>query len=169
MNNIALFVTHNIFLTEEQIENILNRNTINVIGHCVPVWINSKTGKNTEPANEIFCNYKINNMEDKEKEIMKIPKKGYEIFLPQCKWKPPEEIDYDKIASMTSEERQLFMKKRDEWWFSNPKPFCEEDLKKGYIRFEIKDTEQKIYRKSFYAHHVIEISIIDKLISTLTI
>jgi hypothetical protein len=170
MNNLALFVTHSVFLTKEQIDEVLSGRIIDVVGHCVPVWVNAKTGKTTEPGPEIFCNYKINNTEQKEKEIEKIPKKGYEIFLPQKgTWQPPPEIEYEKISTLSSEERQAVMKERDKWWFDNPKPPCADNLKNGYLRFEIKKTDQKIYKKSYSAQHIIEIAHIDRLIKSLTI
>jgi hypothetical protein len=170
MNNLALFVTHSIFLTKEQIENLLKKNTIDVLGCCVPVWINAKTGKTTEPAVEIFCNYKIHNDQKKSKEIEKIARRGYEIFIPQNKkWKLPPKIDYEEISKLSSEERQLFLKERDKWWFDNPKPPCIENLKNGYLRFDIKKTDQKIYKKNYMAQHVIEISDIKRLEKSLTI
>lgn len=170
MNNLALFVTHSIFLTKEQIEALLEKKSIETTGYCVPVWINAKTGKTTEPASEIFCDYLIHNISKKSKEIEKITKKGYEIFVPQNKkWKPPEEINYEEISNLSSEERQLFLKERDKWWFDNPKPPSVEDLKNGYLRFEIKKTDQKIYQKKYSAQHVVEIADIDRLKKSLTI
>lgn len=170
MSNLALFVTHHVFLTKDEINLLLGKKTIETIGHCVPVWIDAKTGKTTEPGIEIFCNYKIHNSLEKSRIIEKIPKKGYEIFLPQnTTWKPPEDIDYEEISKLSSEERQILMSKRDKWWFNNPRPACVEDLKNGYIRFEIKKIDQKIYSKKYSAQHVIEISDMELLNNSLTI
>jgi len=164
MNNLALFVTHSIFLTKDQIEKIFKDKYIETIGHCVPVWINAKTGKTTEPATEIFCYYKIHNSLKSDQSIEKINKKGYEIFLPQLKnWNAPADINYEELSSLTSEERQIFLTERDKWWFSNPKPPCVENLKNGYLRFEIKKTNQKIYRKTYSAQHMIEMADISRL------
>jgi hypothetical protein len=170
MSNLALFATHHIFLTKEEMELLLNKTTIETIGHCVPVWINAKTSKTTEPGVEIFCSYRINNSFDKFRVLEKIPKKGFEIFLPQnTSWKPPPEIDYKNLSNLSSEERQKLMHERDKWWFNNPRPPCAEDLKNGYLRFEIKKTDQKIYGKNYSSQHVVEIADIEKLKKSLTI
>ena len=170
MSNLALFVTHHIFLEKDQIETLLNKKEISAVGHCVSVWVNAKNGKTTEPAPEIFCNYKIHNSIEKHRTIEKVPKKGFEIYLPQnINWNPPPPIDYEKISNLPSEERQLMMSERDKWWFSNPKPYCAKDLKNGYIRFEIKNTDQKIYGKKYSSQHMIEIADIDRLKKSLTV
>lgn len=169
MSNLALFVTHNIFLTKEQIEEVLNKTSIKVIGHCVPVWIDAKTGKTTEPASEVFCTYEINNDETKNRDIVFVPQEGFEIFLPnKADWTPPPEIDFESLATLSSEDRQLFLKKRDKWWFDNPKPQGLDNLKNGYLRFEVKKTNQKIKRKEYSAQHVIEIATWDRLKNSLT-
>ncbi len=50
------FFSHHIFLTPEQIEGIQDRE-VETVGHCVPVtWENGETD---EPAEEVFCLYKI--------------------------------------------------------------------------------------------------------------
>lgn len=170
MSNLALFVTHHVFLTKNEIDLLLNKKTIEAIGHCVPVWINAKTSKTTEPGVEIFCNYTIQNSSNKSRAIEKIPKKGYELFLPQnINWKPPKEIDYESLSSLSSEERQELMRERDKWWFNNPRPPCVEDLKNGYLRFEIKETDQKIYGKNYSSQHIIEVADIERLKKSLTI
>lgn len=170
MSNLALFITHHIFLTKDEIELLLNKNTIETTGHCVPVWINAKTSKTTEPGVEVFCYYRIHNSIEKHMAIEKMPKKGYEIFLPQnISWKPPPDIDYEKISSLSSEERQELMRERDKWWFNNPRPPCSENLKNGYLRFEIKKTDQKIYGKNYSSQHIIEIADVERLKKSLTI
>ena len=159
MNNLALFITHNIFLTKEQVNELVLGNKIETSGVSVPVWVNAKTGKTTEPASEIFCVYVIHNSKEKNKDINILSKKGYEIFLPQCEtWTRPDDINFEEIALLSSEERQLKMAERDKWWFNNPRPPCVEDLKNGYVRFEIKKTKQKIQRKEYSAQHIIEIA-----------
>lgn len=170
MNNLALFLTHYIFLTKDQINLILEKNTIEVIGHCVSVWINAQTGLTTEPAPEIFCSYKIHNSEQKNREIELIPKKGYEIFLPNKNdWTPPPPLDFEKMSLWPSEEREVVLKERDRWWFKNPKPPDVVDLKNGYLRFEVKKTGQKILRKEYSSQHIIEISNWSRLEESLTI
>jgi hypothetical protein len=159
MNNLALFVTHNLFLTKEQIENIVSGQPVETTGISVPVWVNAKTGKTTEPATEIFCAYLLHNSKEKDRQIDIIPKKGYEIYLPRCEsWNPPPDINFEELATFSESERQLFLIERDKWWFNNPKPPSVEDLKNGYLRFEIKKTKQKIQKKEYSEQHIIEIA-----------
>lgn len=170
MNNLAFFATHNLFLTENQIDDLVGGSSVRVIGHSVPVWVDAKTGKTTEPACEIFCEYVLNNSSEKSNDIEMIAKKGYKIFLPNSiPWTPPPEINFEEISSINSEERMLVMKERDKWWFNNPKPPDVNDLKKGYLRFEIKKTKLKVNRKEYSAQHIIEIANIDRLFRSLTV
>jgi hypothetical protein len=170
MNNLALFVTHHIFLTKDQMNLSLEQNTIETIGYCVPVWVDAHTGMTTEPASEVFCHYKIYNSKERNRDIEFLPKKGYEIFLPNKNdWLPPPLLDFEKMAVWSSEEREVILKERDRWWFKNPKPPDVEDLKNGYLRFEVKKTNQKILKKIYSAQHVIEISEWSRLEKSLTI
>lgn len=169
MSNLALFVTHNVFLTKEQIEELLSGTSIETVGHCVPVWVDAKTGKTTEPASEVFCNYKIYNEEGKDRDIIFISKKGFKIFVPnKINWSPPKPLNFEELGAMSSEERQLALKERDKWWFENPKPHDLDNLKNGYMRLEIKKTNQKIKRKEYSAQHIIEIATWNRLKESLT-
>ncbi|NBT57450.1 hypothetical protein EBT16_01580 [bacterium] len=169
MNNLALFVTHHLFLTEEQIAEVVSGRTAEAIGHCVPVWVDAKTGKTTEPAAEVFCSYKIHNSKEKSCEVEVVPKSGYEIYIPSASsWNPPEELDFEKMAEMTSEERQAALKSRDKWWFNNPRPPDAENLKSGYLRFEVKKTKQKVGRREYSAQHIVEIASLSRLENSLT-
>lgn len=166
MNNIALFVTHSVFLTEDDATKLADGETIGAVGHCVPVWINAKTGKSTEPAREIFCNYVLHNSREKEREVKVMPKKGYEIFLPKCSgWVPPPESDYEKMALWPSEDRIAYVREMERWWFSNPKPPDAEDLRRGYLRFEVRKTESR--PKQHSEQHVVEISFWKRLAESL--
>lgn len=170
MNNLALFITHHIFLTKQQIDQLQVEKTIEVIGHSVPVWVDAKTGETTEPAKEIFCHYKIQNTKEYEKNVEIIRRKGYEIFLPQLNdWKTPSDVDFEKLSTMTTEERTEFNKKRDQWWKKNPKPPSIDDLiSSNYLRFEVKVLKQSIDKYQCAVQHVIEIKNIDNLEKTLT-
>lgn len=170
MNNLAFFVTHNLFLTEDQINQLIAGKPLRVIGHSVPVWVDAKTGKTTEPACEIFCEYVLENSKEKSNDIEIMLRKGYKIFVPNSHpWNPPPEIVFEELANLSSEERNLVMKERDKWWFSNPKPPDVADLKKGYLRFEIKKTKLKVNRKEYSAQHVVEIANLSRLYSSLTV
>jgi len=157
MNNLALFVTHNIFLTKNEIDLLLKKKPVSVIGCSTPVWVEAGTGITSEPGQEIFCRYKIKN-ENKQREIKIVNKKQYEIYLPnKTNWKPPIDLDFEKISLMKSEERVVFMKKRDKWWHENPRPQDINNLKNGYLRFEIKKTKRKINDIRYAVQHIIEI------------
>lgn len=58
MSDLLLTVGHNIFLTREQRYTLLKDGYLEVMGVSVPVWFNN--GLSSEPANEVFCKYKIN-------------------------------------------------------------------------------------------------------------
>lgn len=166
MNNIALFVTHNIFLTEDEASRVADGHTVSTTGHCVPVWIDAKTGNTTEPAKEVFCQYVVHNSPETEREVRVMPKKGYEIFIPKCSgWEPPEKLDQEKISVWPSEERMALFKQMEKWWFSNPRPMDAENLRRGYIRFETKKTETG--RRARHEQHVVEIAFWNRLINSL--
>lgn len=166
MNNIALFVTHSIFLTKEESEKLAEGGVLETRGHCVPVWVDAKTGRTTEPAKEIFCTYRLCNSEHTQREVRIMPRKGYEIFIPKnSAWKPPPSPDYEKMAVWPSEERMAFMREVEKWWFSNPRPPDSENLKSGYLRFECRKNEQR--PKPHQQQHVVEISLWDRLYGSL--
>jgi hypothetical protein len=171
MNNLALFVTHSIFLTEEQIESLLRtEGCLEVVGHCVPVWVNAKTGETTEPGSEVFCNYKIHNSGEKVAQISNLRKKGFEIFLPGVgDWVPPADLDLERMSVWSSEERMSFLKERDKWWFNNPRPPSADQLKNGYLRFEVKKIKQKTKKHQYSAQHIVEIANMGRLVDSLTI
>lgn len=75
-----LCISHHIFLNDSQIDDLLRRKTIEVLGHSVPVW--RSRNSTSEPAEEIFCNYILHNSEDLPQHI-NIHKFGYEINIPQ--------------------------------------------------------------------------------------
>jgi hypothetical protein len=164
IENLVLFVTHHIFLTEEQIRDVVSGSEISCIGHCVPVWMDAGTSRTTEPAKEIFCQYRIFNTPDKRNHLEPLGRRGYSVWLPKAEgWAPPKEIDFNALGEMDGDSRVKFLSERDKWWFNNPKPMDSEDLERGYLRFEIKTRNLKIGKKSCSAQHVIEISSMNRL------
>lgn len=165
-NNIALFVTHSIFLTKEQIGLLDAGEVVEAGGHSVPVWVDAGTGRTTEPGEELFCLYRLNNSKNSDRDVIMIPRLGYEIFLPgKSGWALPK-FDAEKIAEWPSERRMPFLREVENWWFLNPKPHDMESLKKGYMRFEVKKNSGKD-SGSPPEHHVIEVADIDRLIRTM--
>ena len=169
MNSLALFTTHNIFFNKQQIKKFFENDYIKIAGVSVPVWVNAKNSKTTEPAQEVFCKYEIYNNQ-REKDVV-ITKNGYTIHLEKTTWKEPSKIKYKNISEMEEEERLLFLEKRDKWWKKNPRPIEIYDISEsGYFRTEVKKLNQnfeKIAGSTVDCQHVIEIKTIENLLSNL--
>jgi len=94
---------------------------------------------------------------------------GFKVMLPRVSnWTPPEEINFDEISGWTSEMRAELMKKRDAWWFSNPRPADFKDLSNGYIRFDVKKQDLKLGRRKYSVQHVVEVASSRRLEESLT-
>ena len=171
MLNLALFVTHNIFFNKQQIKKFIDKDHIKITGVSVPVWVNAKNSKTTEPAQEFFCKYEIFNNQ-REQDII-ATKNGYVIHLSKTNWKMPSKIQYKNLAKMEEKERISFLEKRDKWWKKNQKPQDVLDFEKTkYFRAELKKLDQKFSKLPgtlIDCHHVIEIKTIENLISSLVI
>lgn len=105
---LILVISHNIFLNEEQVVSLLNRNSVEVVGTCCPVWFNK--GNTTEPGNEIFVKYTITN-EDKDYPVTKL-KNGFKINLPQIKNEEMEFLNPDKLLPKEFGGEELLIFKR---------------------------------------------------------
>lgn len=181
---LILFINHNIFLTREQRYDLVNRNSIEVVGVSMPVWTD-EYGKSTEPAEEIFCKYRINNDKGKRATVKALQDNdknpiGYWINLPQLpnNWKPVQELNLDYVAKITSEERIKIMDLRDVWLSNNSAPLNgtflldPQDKGAGRLRFEIKmngKLEFNSHEKSkVLISHLVDIKTIDSLKESLT-
>lgn len=71
-------VSHSMFLTEQQ-RQLLQEETVETIGACVPVRV--RNGVTNEPANEIFCKYKISPFTNDKKVVQ--TSMGWELYLPE--------------------------------------------------------------------------------------
>lgn len=164
-NNTALFVTHSIFLTKDQVHSLDLGEMVEVVGHSVPVWVDAATGKTTEPGEEIFCLYRINNSKNSNRSIELLPRLGYEVFVPENSgWSLPK-FDTDKISEWSSEKRMSFLREVEEWSFMNPKPHDIANLKNGYMRFELRKNIGESNKNP--EHHVVEIAEISRLAKSL--
>lgn len=74
---LKLSIVHNIFLKQEEVNILNSKQNVSTIGVCLPVWSFNKNS--SEPAEEIFCEYEIQNNETKPIEILK---NKYKIYLP---------------------------------------------------------------------------------------
>lgn len=76
-----LCVSHNIFLTRDQIYDLYNQKTpIEVVGVSTPVWYYNKK-ETSEPAREVFCKYVIKCENKNFQKNIEILPEGYEITL----------------------------------------------------------------------------------------
>lgn len=171
MNSLALFTTHNIFFNNQQLNKLLDKGHIKVVGVSVPVWVNAKTSKTTEPGKEFFCQYEIY-INQRERDVI-VTKKGYIIHIESSSWKQPGKINYEKISKMEEEEKKIFFEKRDKWWKKNSRSIEIYDMiRSGYYRIEIKKYDQifkKLNQYSVDCQHVIEIKNTERLLSSLVI
>ena len=88
----TLTISHYIYLTREQRYQLHSGTPLDVVGISVPVWFDK--GNTSEPAREVFCNYKLTN-EPMSKAIVPF-EEGYSINLPQ---KNKEAIAYQPETS----------------------------------------------------------------------
>lgn len=167
-NNLALFIIHHVFLTDDEAKSVAEGGSASCLGHCVPVWVDAKTGRTTEPAREVFCGYEICGSEPGFGKVDLIERKGYKITVPRAgAWSPPENIDFESMADWTGEMRAEFMAARDAWWFNNPRPPDAENILSGYLRFEVKEQGLKLGRRKYSLQHVVEIQSQKRLLQSL--
>jgi len=115
-----LSVFHNIYLTQEDVANLVDMQDVHVIGASLPVWFYK--GTTSEPAEEVFCKYTLTN--NKEHQPIKTEKDGYIINLPQL----PE--DYTPTPRLTDDEwRELSAIDQMEWYDNHPTPMSANNLK----------------------------------------
>lgn len=77
--SLTLNVSHFVFLTKDQRYDLYNNKEIEIIGVSIPVWFYKN--KTSEPANEVYCKYKI--IPTKEDLLVKHESNSYKIYLPQ--------------------------------------------------------------------------------------
>lgn len=166
INKLALLVSHNIFLTNNQINELIEKKYLECSGVSVPVWVNPKNEKTTEPALEFFVSYKI--FIDKEDNNLIMNKKGYEVYISKSKWKPPKPmID---TSDLELEQRKYHERKREKWWRDHPAPMdINSLLKTKYFRIQIKNLDQEFdnLNAKVDIQHTIEIKEIESLIKSL--
>jgi len=107
---LVLSILHNIFLTEDEIKRLNNRESIEVTGASLPVWCYRRN--TSEPAEEVFCKYKITN--ENEPSSVKIEKDGYIINLPQI----PKNYVEKKLSA--EDWNNLTSIEQEQWEIDNP-------------------------------------------------
>lgn len=118
---LVLSILHTIFLKPEEIKTLLSGEEVATVGVSVPVWYHQ--GNTSEPAEEIFCKYKLQ-ITDK-KESVSMGKNGYSINLPKLPsdYKEPV-LAKEQITSMSKEDLA-------KWHADNPKVSNVHDLLSG--------------------------------------
>lgn len=157
---LVLSILHNIFLSKEQIDSLLEKEEIEIIGVSLPVWYYK--GNTSEPAEEVFCKYKITNKKDK-KESVTVLKNGYVINLPKLPDNYVEKTLTEKELSTMTE------KDLDKWNKENPRQVNIRDLISEKDRVLFKQFVNKKQKdKSTNFIHTVEISKMERLTNSLT-
>jgi len=129
---ITLAISHHLFLTSHQRQSLVKGEDIDVVGVSVSVWF--EKGSTSEPAVEVFRNYKLTNK--KEHFPIKREDRGYTINMPQLPvdYQPPKKIPDEKWQKLPDEVKQQYYEK-------TKKPPTAENLLNqddggsGYLRF----------------------------------
>lgn len=123
-NPLTLAIAHSLFITRDQRYDLHSGKSIKTIGASLPVWFYK--GKTSEPAEEVFCKYTINNKKGDASIIKR--NNAYIINLPQV----PE--DYQPPSLSDDVWRKMTEKQRSEWYEKHPSLLSSKsllDLKDG--------------------------------------
>lgn len=103
---IVLSILHNIFLTPEEVQKLKDKEDVQVIGCSVPVWY--KKGSTSEPAEEVFCKYKLTSKS--ELLPVKTSKSGYQINIPSWpeSYQEPD-MPIEVWKKLSDREREIWM------------------------------------------------------------
>lgn len=117
---VTLSVSHSLFLTEKQRYDLHQGKTIKVVGVSMPVWFCQ--GSTSEPAEEVFCKYTLNNKKNNNAYVKSTKNNTYIINLPQ--------VPSDYKERFLSNENWLKMSEKDKsnWYKSNPTPLSSKKI-----------------------------------------
>lgn len=155
---LVLSIMHNVFLTKEEIEKLLEKKEIETIGISVPVWYFK--GDTSEPAEEVYCKYKLK-ITDK-KESVSVLKNGYVINFQELP------ADYEEKVLAPEEIQKMSVEQLGEWQAENPKianikKLLKEDGKTNFRQF----SKKKQNGKPTSLVHVVEINQMDRLLKSM--
>lgn len=158
---LGLLISHNIFLTPEEINKLIIGDDVLAIGVNVPVWVVTPSGKSTEPGVEIFCNYIISNNKDKSCFVKLVDSQCYKINLPQlpANYKPIEKPSMETWRAMS-------INNQEKWYADNKSPITASNLKGGYLNFEYQH-KTKLEENPITIIHIVDIKSQDKLMNSL--
>lgn len=117
--SLTLAISHSLFLTEKQRYDLFSGKSLRVIGASLPVWFHK--GKTSEPAEEVFCKYTLNNKVG-EASITKTKNNTYIINLPQV----PE--NYRRPYLSDDDWRKMTNEQKNKWYEANPFPLSAKKL-----------------------------------------
>jgi|APSaa5957512576_1039674.scaffolds.fasta_scaffold25790_4 hypothetical protein len=116
---LTIAISHNIFLTQNELVSLSIGEPVETIGVSLPVWF--FRGNTSEPAQEVFCEYKLTNI--KEDYPVTIFAKGYRINLPQI----PAVLS--KLKKPSKERwKEMTISEKEDWRQENPISVTGEDL-----------------------------------------
>lgn len=73
-------IAHNIFLNSFERYGLREENVeIDTVGICLPVWVNGSS--TSEPAEEVYCRYRLRNYSPPEADAVSVQKDGFCISL----------------------------------------------------------------------------------------
>jgi len=161
---ITLAISHHIFLTKEQRQSLVKGEELEAVGVSVPVWF--EKGSTSEPAVEVFCQYKLTNQRDHFP--IKRESRGYTINMPQlpADYKPPKKIPDEKWNLLPEEVKQQYHEK-------TKKPPTAENLLdeaeggSGYLRFREYNKIKEGDKVNNIVHYV-EIMTVEELMESLS-
>lgn len=119
---LKLSIVHNIFLKQEEVNILNSKQNISVIGVCLPVWSFNKNS--SEPAEEVFCEYEIQNNETKPIEILK---NKYKIYLPDYLHKMHVKLNKKQFDALSDLDKTFCVVENGETFLSKQPILLEAD------------------------------------------
>lgn len=154
---LTIVISHNIFLTQDELVTLSKGEAIETIGVSLPVWFFK--GNTSEPAREVFCEYKLTNI--KEDYSVTVFAKGYRINLPQI---PTTLVKLKKPSK--KQWKEMTISEREDWSQKNSMSLTGEDLldidEKNYFHFK-KYNKIKEGGRRMNCIHAVEISTFELL------
>lgn len=159
---LILSILHHIFLSDEEIEKLINGEKLEVTGVSLPVWF--QNGNTSEPAEEVFCKYRLLCSNDPEpiKHYMKKGSKGYAIEIRQNKDKPKFPSHW---KSMSEEDQNVWFAENIPNDITNARSVANGGS--DYLHFqEFNKVKQK--NKFYTIYHNVEIKTMQSLLRTIS-
>lgn len=156
---LVLTISHNIFLTKSNIEEIRDGNIVVVTGVSNPIWFYK--GITTEPAQEVFCNYGIRKA-DSNVRVGPMPD-GYFVLLPAGTSFLKKE-DTDQWRAELQSRIKLGIMLHEE--VPRSPATIGTLVSSGHLRFRIQD-KRKIGSHPTTVIHYVEISPVEELVDSL--